>query len=72
MTTKTKIGVVAAILLGSVPVALAEEYGVDAFRPVPELIGSAIGNSRVQLERRNATHFTADEMAAFERARQLD
>ena len=72
MSTKTAMGVVAAILLGSLPETAAEEYGVDVFAPVPELVVSAIENSRVQLDRRNSTHFTADEMAAFERARHLD
>ena len=72
MSIKTRMGIVAAILLGSLSHAGGEEYGVDVFRPVPELVVSTIENSRVQLERRNATHFTAEEMAAFERARELD
>jgi len=72
MLTRTKMAVAAAILFGSVPGAVAEEYDVDIFRPVPWTTPSSIHNVRGQLERRNATVFTPEEKAAFDRASRLD
>jgi hypothetical protein len=72
MLTRTKIAVAAAILIGSASGAVAEEYDVDIFRLVPQTTPASIYNVRGQLERRNATVFTPEEKAAFDRASRLD
>ena len=64
MLTRTKMAA-AALLLGSVSGASAEYHGVDTFR-IPWTTPSSIHN--VQLDGRNATVFTPEERAMFERA----
>lgn len=68
MLTRTKMAVAAAILFGSISGASAEEHSVDIFRMVPWTTPSSIHNVNGQLESRNATVFTPEERAMFERA----
>jgi hypothetical protein len=66
MLTRTKMAAAAALLLGSVSGASAEYQSVDTFRVTPWTTPSSIHN--VQLDGRNATVFTPEERAMFERA----
>jgi hypothetical protein len=66
MLTRTKMAAAAVLLLGSVSGASAEYHGVDTFRTTPWTTPSSIHNA--QLDGRNATVFTPEERAMFERA----
>jgi hypothetical protein len=72
MLTKRTIAVVAMILLGTVSGALAKDYRAEILRLGVPIGASSIENARLQLERRNATRFTAEEKALFDLASQLD
>lgn len=66
MLTRTKMAIAAAILFGSVSGAIAEGRYMDTLQMIPWTTPSSIHN--VQLDGRNATVFTPEERAMFERA----
>jgi hypothetical protein len=72
MSTERTIAVVAMIIIGSVSGAFAKDYRATALQSGVPIGVSSIENTRLQLERRNATRFTAEEQALFELAQQLD